>query len=103
MLVGPSPSASGYIATVEPDVDNDGFGDETQDKCPSKATPTRPGGICADPPPPPDRIAPAFNDEPSVKSVTQSKTARLVVDRSEAGSISAKINVEPKPKKKRKR
>jgi hypothetical protein len=36
-------------ATVEPDADGDGFGDETQDQCPTQASTQ---GPCAAPPPP---------------------------------------------------
>jgi hypothetical protein len=43
-------------ATLEPDADHDGYGDETQDACPTVANN---GGPCP-PPPPPAPIAPAF-------------------------------------------
>ena len=48
-------------ATLEPDADKDGFGDETQDRCPSQAGTT---GTCSvaggNPPPPPDKTKPTF-------------------------------------------
>jgi len=34
---GPAPIQVPVVAVVEPDADNDGFGDETQDKCPQNA------------------------------------------------------------------
>jgi len=43
-------------ATIEPDADHDGYGDETQDACPTVANN---GGPCP-PSPPPAPIAPAF-------------------------------------------
>ena len=48
-------------ATLEPDTDKDGFGDETQDRCPSQAGTT---GTCSvaggNPPSPPDKTKPTF-------------------------------------------
>jgi hypothetical protein len=42
--------------TVEPDADRDGYGDETQDKCPTDASTQ---GACPQPPPPPaPRVTP---------------------------------------------
>ena len=40
-----NPVVGAYEATIEPDADNDGFGDETQDKC-LKETTAVPGGAC---------------------------------------------------------
>jgi hypothetical protein len=37
-LEGPAPYRIPVAAVVEPDADNDGFGDETQDKCPQSAS-----------------------------------------------------------------
>ena len=34
---GPAPIRVPAFAAIEPDADNDGFGDETQDKCPQSA------------------------------------------------------------------
>jgi hypothetical protein len=41
-------------ATIEPDADNDGFGDETQDQCPTQAATQ---GPCIAPPAPPATVA----------------------------------------------
>jgi Ca2+-binding RTX toxin-like protein len=52
----PNPGARINIgATVEPDADGDGFGDETQDQCPTNATTQ---GPCPAPPTPPNGQAP---------------------------------------------
>src|SRR5262249_55804628 len=45
-------------AVVEPDADGDGFGDETQDGCPTNASIQT---ACPQPPPPPDRTAPTVS------------------------------------------
>jgi hypothetical protein len=58
-------------ATVEPDADHDGFGDETQDKCPTDPSTQ---GTC--PPPSPDKTAPVLS--------SSSKSAKL----SRKGAIS---------------
>jgi hypothetical protein len=62
-------------ADVEPDADHDGFGDETQDQCPSDASTA---GAC--PPPSP----PAKDTTPPVVSASIAKTLRL----SKQGAIS---------------
>lgn len=63
-------------ATFEPDADNDGFGDETQDTCPGSAGPT---GGC-------DRTAPdtTLTEQPKRKS--GKRKARFAFTASEAGS-----------------
>jgi hypothetical protein len=57
-------------ADIEPDADNDGFGDETQDECPQDASRQAPPcGVTApapDPPPPPaPTSAPPPSDQPA--------------------------------------
>lgn len=42
-------------ADIEPDADHDGFGDETQDQCPTDASTA---GVCPPPAPPPDQPPP---------------------------------------------
>lgn len=82
----------GFEITVEPDTDNDGYGDESQDGCPTQATPATPGGPC--PPvvkPPVVVIPPAFTAEPSVKTTTQGKASRVVFNLSKAGLVEGKI------------
>lgn len=73
-----------YNADVEPDADHDGYGDETQDKCPSDASTQ---GVCPRPAPPADTTAaasaPAADKTPAALS-TSARSARL----SKAGSIS---------------
>ena len=45
-------------ATIEPDADRDGYGDETQDNCTSVAN-DQTSNPCVDPPPPPPPVGPA--------------------------------------------
>jgi hypothetical protein len=56
-------------ATVEPDADNDGFGDETQDQCPGQAGPVN---GC---PEPTDNSAPSTAITKGPKNKTRKKTA----------------------------
>jgi hypothetical protein len=53
-------------AVLEPDADNDGFGDETQDGCPADASTQ---GPC------PDRVAPSATISKGPKNKTKKKTA----------------------------
>lgn len=52
-----------YDATIEPDRDGDGYGDESQDRCPSDRTTA---GACRPAAPAPDTIAPAFVGRPKI-------------------------------------
>jgi hypothetical protein len=76
----------GYNATVEPDLDGDGYGDETQDLCPSdRAT----AGPC---PPPPDVTAPSFLRRPSVAPRRVGRrAATLSVALSEDATIAVRL------------
>ncbi|HEX5908969.1 MAG TPA: hypothetical protein VFY44_00660 [Thermoleophilaceae bacterium] len=47
-------------ANLEPDADKDGFGDETQDRCPTQAGTTGSCSVAGGSPPPADRTKPTF-------------------------------------------
>lgn len=64
-------------AQLEPDADGDGFGDETQDACPTDATTQ---GPC------PDRIAPDTTITKSPSGETKKKRATFAFTATEAGS-----------------
>jgi hypothetical protein len=59
-------------AAVEPDADNDGFGDETQDQCPGSAGPNN---GCPEAAPPADAAAPHATITKGPKNKTKKKTA----------------------------
>jgi hypothetical protein len=65
-LGSPSPPNGELLinADIEPDADHDGFGDETQDLCPTDASTT---GACPPPPPPPP---PPPNNQPAAPPAT---------------------------------
>jgi hypothetical protein len=69
-------------ATIEPDADHDGFGDETQDQCASDPSTQ---GQCFIPPPP-DTTPPETTITKGPKAKTTSKTASFQFASSEAGS-----------------
>jgi hypothetical protein len=77
-----------YNADVEPDADHDGYGDETQDKCPTDASTQ---DVCPPPPPPAPSPAPATQSAASTPPADRTpavlsapvRTARL----SRGGSI----------------
>jgi hypothetical protein len=69
-----------YQADVEPDADGDGFGDETQDKCPSQTTTQ---GACADLPPPPP-------PPPAALSVATLRTTNVGASKTGTVSIALK-------------
>ncbi len=66
--------------TVEPDVDGDGYGDETQDGCPSSPTSH---GAC---PPPPDTSAPETTITKQPKKKSTKPKATFDFESSEGGS-----------------
>jgi hypothetical protein len=84
-------------ATVEPDADNDGFGDETQDGCP-----TDPNTHAACPAPPDITPPSALLSVPKQKLSKVLKSGKLVeqVKTSEAGAISAQAVLSAKLTKK---
>ena len=55
-------------ATVEPDADKDGFGDETQDQCPTNASTQ---GACPPPPPPPPTPVAATDTTPAKVGISR--------------------------------
>jgi hypothetical protein len=65
-------------AQVEPDADGDGFGDETQDRCPTNSTTQ---GTCPAPPP---SASPAPDTTPPSVSISSTKSAKL----SKSGGLS---------------
>jgi len=79
-FTGTSGRQHSISAVLEPDADGDGFGDETQDGCPSDPAAQ---GAC---PPPPDTTPPdtTFNDRPDDK--TKKRTAHFEFSSSEPGS-----------------
>jgi hypothetical protein len=78
-----------YNADVEPDADHDGFGDETQDQCPTNATTQ---GPC---PPPPDINAPVLAS--SAHSAVVSRTGAISFfvksDENSTGTATGTISV----------
>lgn len=83
-------------ARVEPDADGDGYGDETQDGCPTNPARQDP---CPSPPPPPlDRLAPntAITKGPT-RLRTQKKrvTARFAFQSSELATWECRLGDEP--------
>lgn len=71
-------------ATLEADADHDGFGDETQDKCPTDASTQ---GAC---PIPPDKKAPVASTSGSTKQdVLKQGGVKVVISSDEAGSATA--------------
>ncbi len=80
---GPPSFATVYLpmnVTVEPDVDGDGYGDETQDGCPSSPVSH---GAC---PPPPDTSAPETTITKQPKKKSARKKATFDFESSEGGS-----------------
>lgn len=80
---GPPSFATVYLpmnVTVEPDVDGDGYGDETQDGCPSSPASH---GAC---PPPPDTSAPETTITKQPKKKSARKKATFDFESSEGGS-----------------
>jgi hypothetical protein len=74
-LVDGEPARSGGLsstdellinADIEPDADHDGFGDETQDQCPTDATTT---GACPSPPTPTVQPAPNPTGQPDAEAL----------------------------------
>jgi hypothetical protein len=76
-------------ATVEPDADHDGFGDETQDQCPTDASTQ---GPC---PPPPDKTAPALSASAHSAKLSKRGTISLFVTSNEnsTGTATGTISV----------
>jgi hypothetical protein len=74
-------------ATVEPDADGDGFGDETQDKCPTNASTQDP---CPTPPPAPAASAPILL---SATSAAGKGLVTLTVTSTAQASVSVGGNV----------
>jgi hypothetical protein len=66
-------SAIPVAATLEPDADGDGYGDETQDLCPTQAA-THGACVTAPPPPPPGSAVP---DTKVTKGPTQTKKSTV--------------------------
>jgi hypothetical protein len=79
-------------AVIEPDADNDGFGDETQDKCPASAATQ---GACPAAPPPPDKTAPAFTVSRSALRLSKKGSISFFVTSNEAatGVAGATVNL----------
>lgn len=74
-ILGGATFSGAYVnaaATVEPDADNDGFGDETQDRCPSDASTV---GFC------PDRAAPVITQFKTAYKRFRYKPKGLVISR----------------------
>jgi hypothetical protein len=80
-------TARGYVnADIEPDADRDGFGDETQDLCPSNASTQ---GPCPPPPPPPDTTAPALTASAQGATLSKHGAISFFVSSSENATGSA--------------
>jgi hypothetical protein len=83
----------GYNAIVEPDRDGDGYGDETQDRCPGNRNTTGPCPPTATVPAPArDVTAPAFLDHPRMTPRRVRRgAAALRVTLSEAAAITVRV------------
>ena len=84
-------SGDGYLlnisAVVEPDADGDGYGDETQDGCPTDASVS---GPC------PDRIAPDTRIDEGPLKKSKRRQAKIAFSSNEAGtSFECKLDLEP--------
>lgn len=87
---GISPSRLNLAATIEPDADHDGYGDETQDQCPSDATTQGPCPPANDTDPPTTTITKG----PSNRTEKHKATFKFVSD--EPGStFECKIDKKP--------
>lgn len=93
-LFGPNTTEAFFNADVEADADNDGFGDETQDKCvgvpgPNAGCPPPP------PPPPPDTTPPALTSSAHSAKLSHSGIVSFVITASENanGTATGTINV----------
>jgi hypothetical protein len=85
-------SVFAYNADVEPDADHDGFGDETQDQCPTNAATH---GPCPPPPPPPDTTPPALSAAAHAAKLSRAGAISFFVNSNEnsAGTASGTISV----------
>jgi hypothetical protein len=87
--IGPSSGALrvNVSATLEPDADNDGFGDETQDRCPDQAGPN---GGCPEPQPEPvDSTAPNAAITSGPKDRTGKPTATFTFTGTDARAVTS--------------
>jgi hypothetical protein len=77
-------------ATVEPDADGDGYGDETQDKCPVSV-----GSIADCSPPPRDVSPPSFSATSKSATLSKKGTITLALTSSEpaSGTVTGTISV----------
>jgi hypothetical protein len=73
------------VATVEPDADGDGFGDETQDKCPTNASTQ---AACPVPPPPPPVITLSSSATAGKRLATVTVTATAQATVTVGGKVS---------------
>ncbi len=90
-LSGPMLGLLSFDATVEPDADADGYGDETQDGCPALAARQSPPCVAAAPSVPANAgTAPADTTAPSVRGIRVS-AARITFTLSEGGTLRVQI------------
>jgi hypothetical protein len=76
------PEALGRIAifaTIEPDADGDGYGDETQDQCPTDASTQGPCPVKTTPPPPPPTLSASAAAKKTFLTVSLTTTAQASV------------------------
>jgi hypothetical protein len=73
-------------ATLEPDADGDGFGDETQDGCPAQSTTQGTCAATAGPPAPADTVPPETKISKAPPKHTEKTKAKFVFGSSEPGS-----------------
>lgn len=85
-FLGGDPTQLDVSAQLEPDVDRDGFGDETQDFCPLNAAQQTP---C------PDRIAPETTLSKKPKKKSKSKKAEFVFASEAGATFSCSIDGKP--------
>jgi hypothetical protein len=86
----PGPGSLDVSAVLEPDADNDGFGDETQDNCPTAANPAQDDGdgdglgTACD-----DEVSPSATITKGPKAKTKKKTATFTFSGSDARVVAS--------------